>query len=195
MPPRTTTILALILLALVQPLHADPNQPAADNTPKLPFPKVQGWENTDLRPLPAESGGGYSVGYNFANPRIAVTIYVFNRGNPKIDDNLTSPAIQEEFASAKDAILEAARRGLYKDAKEEESGESTLGPEKSAPKTLYARFHLTTKDGNQATSEIYVLPYQNHFIKLRVTRLGENQKALQPPLDRLYAELAKMLAH
>jgi hypothetical protein len=191
MPRRAATLITLILLALACTIVAEP--PAADNAPKLPFPKLEGWENTDIRPLPPESGGGYSVGYNSATPRIAVTIYVFNRGNPKIEDNLTSAPIREEFDSAKDAILEATRRGIYKDAREEESGESTLGSDKSAPKTLHARFHLTTKDGNQATSEIYVLPYKNYFIKLRVTRVAQDAKTTPPPLEKLYAALAKML--
>ncbi|MDB5319326.1 MAG: hypothetical protein JWN40_957 [Phycisphaerales bacterium] len=193
MSPRTTTIIALLLLAIAPTLRADPNQPPADNAPKLDFPKVEGWEKTDIRPLPAESGGGYSVAYSSAEPRIVITIYVFNRGLARIDDNLTSPAIQEEFASAKDAIQEATRRGIYKQAKEEESGQATLGTDKSTVKTLYARFHLTTKDNGQAISEIFVLPHQNHFIKLRVTRLGEDRKTTQVPLDKLYAELAKML--
>ena len=183
---RAVALVAFILLALAQ-------TPRADEAPRLPFPKVDGWENTDLRPLPAESGGGYTVGYNCAEPRIAVTIYVFNRGNAKIEDNLTSAPIREEFNSAKDAVLEAARRGIYKEAKEEESGEATLGADKSAPKALHARFHVTTKDGNHATSEIYVLPYHNYFIKLRVTRVAQDAKTTPPPLEKLYAALAKML--
>src|SRR4051794_41023151 len=78
MSHRAAIAVTLIVLAFSQALRADTKPPAADNTPKLPFPKVEGWENTDIRPLPPESGGGYSVGYNSATPRIAVTIYVFN---------------------------------------------------------------------------------------------------------------------
>jgi hypothetical protein len=183
----------LVLVALVSVLRAEP-KPPPDNAPKLAFPKVEGWEKSDLRPLSAESGGGYSVGYNCDKPRIALTVYVFNRGLAKIDNDLTSAPIREEFISAKAAIVEATLRGLYKDSKEEESGEATIGPEKSGVKALYARYLLTTEDDRKAVSEIYVLPYHNYFVKLRVTRVGEEAKAAQAPLDRLYAAFAKMLA-
>lgn len=188
---RRLYTLVLFLLALTFTSRADDTTAAADNAPKLDFPKVEGWENSGDRPLPAESGGGYSVAYSSVKPRIVMTIYVFNRGLKKIDNNLSSPQVQEEFNTAKAAVQEAARRGIYKEAKEEESGPATLGDEKSGVKTLHARFHLVTKNNDSAISEIFVLPYHDYFIKLRVTRMGDDPKTSQAALDKLTVELAK----
>src|SRR3954452_25265337 len=96
-PLRILTTLLLASLATA----------ARAEAPKLHLPDVQGWEHTDARPIPG--GDGYSVAYDSAAPHITVTLYVFNRNLPRVEDNLTSQAIRDEFASAKDAIQQAVR--------------------------------------------------------------------------------------
>ena len=189
MTPRPHT-LAVLLLCLVHCAAA-----AAEQKPKAPdlhFPKLEDWAGGEQRPMPTESGG-YTVSYNSDEPRIAVTVYVYNRGIAKIPDDLTSAEIQAEFTAAKESIQIAKQRGLYQEAKEEESKEATLGPDKSAPQALYARFRLTIKE-QKTLSEIYVLPHKNAFVKLRITRIAHDEKATREKLDRLYAALAKTLA-
>jgi hypothetical protein len=187
MPQRPR--LAALLLVTLAPLVAAQHKP---EVPKLPFPKLEGWDLADPRPLPTESGG-YIVSYNSDQPHIAVTIYVYNRGLEKIPGDLTAPEIQREFNTAKDSIHIAKQRGLYQEAKEEESKQSTLGPDKDAPKALYARFRLTIKD-QQTFSEIYVLPHQNAFVKIRITRVPDDEKATREKLARLYTAFTKILA-
>lgn len=177
----------LVLLTCASRLPAD--APAA-NPPglKLALPDVDGWTHAQPEPLPPEHGG-YIVDYELARPHVAATLYVLNRGLPRIENNLTSEAIRTEFAAAKKSIQQAAQMGLYKNVKEEHSGESTLGQLKSAPKCLYARYAMTVED-EPVTSELYVLPYRNHFIKLRITRAAGAADAL----NRLHTAFAKMLA-
>jgi hypothetical protein len=188
MRPRPQYLAALLLLSLAHLAAAEPKP----EVPKLPFPKLEGWALADPRPLPTESGG-YIVSYNSDQPHIAVTIYVYNRGLNRIPSDLTGPDIQREFNTAKDSIHIAKQRGLYQEAKEEESKQSTLGPDKNAPKALYARFRLTIKE-QQTFSEIYVLPHQNAFVKVRITRVSDDEKATQEKLARLYTALTKTLA-
>jgi hypothetical protein len=159
--------------------------------PKLSFPEVKGWVLSAPRPLPPESGG-YSVGYNSVD-KVAVTVYVYNRGLARVPDDLSAKEVQRELAGAKAAVLEAKRLGLYKEVREEESGQSSLGGRKEGPKTLYARFRVQIGDQDNV-SEIYVMPYRNHFIKLRVTRPATAPESVRASLDRLYAQLSKLLA-
>ncbi len=59
---------------------------------------------------------------------------------------------------------------------------------------LYARYLLKIRQGQDNLSEIYVFPYRTHFVKLRITRTAKGPETAQASLDRLYAELNKMLA-
>jgi hypothetical protein len=158
---------------------------------KLSFPQVNGWHLSEPRQLPPESGG-YSVAYN-SDEKIAVTVYVYNRGLAQVPDDLANPVIERELASAKEAIQEVKRKGLYQDAREEESKISVLGGRTEGPKTLYARFRIIV-DQQETLSELYVFPFQNHIIKLRVTRPAKENEQGQASLDRLYGELAQLFA-
>ena len=180
-------IVLLILLTCASRLPAD--APANPGGLKLVFPDVDGWTHAQPEALPPEHGG-YMVDYELARPHATATLYVLDRGLPHIENNLTSEPIRTEFAAAKKSIQQAAQMGLYKNLKEEQSGESTLGQMKSAPKCLYARYAMTVED-QPVTSELYVLPYRNHFIKFRITRVPGADEAL----TRLHAAFAKMLAN
>jgi len=164
----------------------------AEDPPKLSFPQVKGWVHSKPRPLPAGSGG-YSVGYD-SDDRTAVTVYVYNRGLASIPNNLAAKEMQKEFATAKEAVREAKRLGIYENLQEQESGEAVLGGRKPGLKALYARFLLRIEK-QDTVSEIYLLPHRNHFIKLRVTRPEKEIEKTQGSLDRLYAELSKLLAN
>ena len=154
---------------------------APKDKPELPFPKVEGWEKTGARPLPKESGRGYSVAYDCRTPHVAVTVYVYDRGLAEIPDDPASPAVKREF------------EGAYEDVKEEKSGESRLGGRDAAPKALHARFRMTIEK-QEVTSELYVLSHRNQFVKIRVTRPADADKAAQPRLDVLFDAIAKALA-
>jgi hypothetical protein len=160
-----------------------------EKTLKLSFPKVNGWALSPPRKLP---GDGYSVAYNATEERVAVTVYVYNRGLARIPNDLTSEPIRRELDGAKDAIMQAKRLGVYEEVREEASKESTLGGGKESPKALYARFRLRIMK-QDTLSELYVLPYQNHFVKVRATRTAQDAKKTQASLDRLYTALGRLL--
>lgn len=153
----------------------------------LTFPDVEGWQHTEKRPL-AHEDGGYTVGYNATGA--AVTVYVFNRRMADIPDDPASEPVRAEMASAKDALRAAKRRGLYETVEEQEAGEKRLGGKDGRP-ALYARYRLGM-EGQAAESEIYVLVYRDHFIKVRTTWPADVYGV--DKIDSLYAALAKMMA-
>jgi hypothetical protein len=191
---RTPSLVAaaIVLALTASTALGQSTDPGTKNPPglKLALPDVKGWERSSPRPLPPESGG-YSVGYN-SDERIAVTIYVYNRGRKQISDDLSAEEVQKELTGAKEAIEEAKRRGLYESAKEETSGESPLGGLKEGPKALYARFKIRN-NSEDTLSEIYILPHRNHFIKVRVTRAADGPASADSALDRLFTDVGKLL--
>jgi hypothetical protein len=154
---------------------------------RLPFPEVKGWKRLPPRQLPPP-GDGYSIGYN--GPETAVTIYVYNRGLAKVPDDLSSEVVRREMTGAKEAVHEAKRLGYYEEVKEEAAGTGTLGGRKEGRKALYARYRIKVRK-EEVRSEIYILPYRNHFLKIRVTR--HSDKA-DKALGKLFAALEAMLA-
>jgi hypothetical protein len=192
MPKRyAVAALCFLLLSLTPSLAQQSDAPPA--TLDVKWPKVEGWELIDPRPLPKESGpGAYSVAYGSRAPHITVTVYVYNRGLARIPDDLTDPAVRREFDGSREAIREAQRRGMYQEATEEESKPATLGLSDAGANALYTRFRLKIQD-RQTVSELYVLPHKNHFVKVRITRMAEPDKNATAQLDRLYTELNKLL--
>src|SRR5687768_13750030 len=131
LPTATRTSLATFaaLCVLFSSARADVPKDKAE----LPFPKVEGWEKTGTRPLPKESGPGYSVFYNCKAPHVGVTVYVFDRRLAEIPNDLASPVVKGEFEGAKAAVHEAKKHGVYEAVKEEKSGESRIGTREAAP--------------------------------------------------------------
>lgn len=187
---RLFVVLAVVFCAPVVRGADDEKRPgrAADEGLKLSFPDVKGWDRTPARPLPPDSGG-YSVAYRSADGA-AITLYVYNRNLPRVPDDLSSAAVKREMDGAKEAILELKRQGKYDEAKEEESGKSTLG-EGGRP-ALYARYRLKVQE-QEAVSEIFVLAHRNHFIKVRATRPADGPKVLPEAVAKLYAKISEVL--
>jgi hypothetical protein len=165
---------------------------AAEGTekPKLDLPDVKGWDRTPPRKLPPESGG-YSVAYN-SPAGTAVTVYVYDRGRSKIPSDLSDEIVKQEWEGARAAVHQLRRPGGYDSVEEESAGERTLGGRKDGRKTLYARFRVALQ-GQKGTSELYVLPYRDRFIKIRITRRGDAGKAEADRLDALFAALGQAL--
>jgi hypothetical protein len=142
------------------------------------------------------------VGYNANDGAARVTVYVYNRGLAGIEDDLASAMVMKEF-SLSILGMEAARvRGQYPELKQEVVGQYTLGGLRSGRKALYGRFSARMNtafprtsgiDNEEVVTELYLLPYRDHFIKVRSTFPRDRQDSLNESLDRLYNELSAML--
>lgn len=154
------------------------NDPELKN---LKFPEVAGWQLSERTVYPME-GGGYSVNYD-APGNGRVTVYVYNAGLAEIPNELKG-VIEDELDGAKAAIQSAVQAGIYSDVKETKTETITLGGDKGKVKALRANFILS-RDGAKMSSSIFMLPYRNNFIKLRITR----PVSVDKDLEASYAEL------
>jgi hypothetical protein len=187
-------LFVLMLVGSTAVLAKDPpakesEKPAAkaDASLDLKFPDVEGYALSEKRPLP---GDGYSVAYQ-SKERFTITVYVYNRGLKSIPDDLKSKEVGNEMTGARDAIKEAVRQGYYQEVTDGETGETTLG--KDGPKVLFAKLSIKAQ-GRTSHSEIYVMPFRNHFIKLRISYPAENAKTAAETLKPIYDSIGGMFA-
>src|SRR4051812_43970413 len=137
--------------------------------PDLWFPEVEGWERRDREKLP---GGGFVVNYRLKSKvdRGVMTIFVYDHGLEKVPDDLNDVVVLADLIAAKNAVQSMQRRGGYDEVKEEDKGTvSTLGGQKDAHKAWHAQFRIKVQ-GHELVSEIYDLPYRDHFFKVRADR-------------------------
>lgn len=158
---------------------------------EIDFPDVEGWERSD--PYRYPKGLGYSVQYDSVGGG-RITIYVYNGGR-KIIANDLSGEVKDEMGRAKSEIFAMEEMGYYENVKEMKSDAVTLGGNAGKVRVLRAVFSLDDTRSNMAgvsksrTSEIYIFPHQNHFIKIRSTRSKEDGKTPNKAIVALFTEI------
>lgn len=152
---------------------------------KLKFPDVDGWNRDEPYKYPTPDMG-YSV--NFDSPTNGrVTLYVYNGGFPKIPNELTG-LVKEELEAAKAGLYGAAEQGIYTNLKGSKTETIVLGGPKGKISSLYSHFTMA-REGEKVRSDIYLFPYKNNFIKLRVTRPAITDKAMDNSFANLLYEI------
>jgi len=156
----------------------------------IAFPDVDGWDREEAYTYPTE-GAGYSVNYN-SDDNGRVTIYVYNAGHSTIPNDLKG-IVKGELEGAKDAIRAARDAGVYEKVKETKTQTVMLGGPKGKVNVLRSHFELT-RDNVKMNSEIYVFPYRNNIIKLRVTRPAVADKTLDESYANLLLEIDSLFS-
>ena len=135
------------------------------------FPEVDGWELSEKTQYPNREMG-YSVHYVSAAARI--TVYVYSGGRTAIPNSL-SGIVAEEMKATQAGINSVVEQGYYESAKELKNETITLGGENGKTKSLHVLYELKA-NGRVFDSHIYLFPYNNYFVKLRMT----GRKATEP---------------
>ena len=201
LPSRSAALLIAAVLFLCLPAVGQKNDQAASPAAKkstpmtradgdaaanaLKFPTVEGWAGTEKRPIPSP-GDGYTVGYNYPGYG-AVTVYVYSHRMDKIPDELAG-VIKDELEGAAGAIRQVASMGVYSDVKEGKTETIVLGGAQGKVKVLRTQFALTRGE-QKMNSEIYVFPYKNNIVKLRVTRSASASDEMNDSFANLLAAL------
>ena len=128
------------------------------------FPEVDGWELSSVTKYPTPDMG-YSV--NYESPAGRVTVYVYNGGHKSIPNKLTG-IVADEMKAAAGAIQIYVDRGNYESASLVKNGTITLGGPNGKVKSLHTHYALKA-NGRDLDSHIYLFPYNNYFVKFRIT--------------------------
>lgn len=129
------------------------------------FPEVDGWELSAKTTYPAKELG-YSVNYESEDAG-RVTVYVYNGGQKNIPNSLEG-VVEAEMKKAQNEIAAVVEMGYYESAKEVKKATVNIGGDKGKVKALHVQYDLKSR-GNSLDSRIYIFPYNNHFVKFRVT--------------------------
>jgi hypothetical protein len=89
-----------------------------------------------------------------------------------------------------DAVTEM---GAYESSKKISSGEVTIGTGTDAVKALHTRYLIVAR-GTDLDSDIYVLPYENHIIKVRATRRKADDGEKNEVFEGLMNEIARLFS-
>jgi predicted secreted protein len=151
------------------------------------FPDVEGWTRGERSQYPTPELG-YSVTYS--SPKGRVTVYVYNAGLKKIPNDLTGP-VAEQMKNAREDVKAIVEQGAYQSATEGKVQTLAVGGPSGKVKSLHTEFTLKS-NGNEFDSETYIFPYNDYFIKIRVTRpkaVGKTEKLqeLMKEIDQLFS--------
>lgn len=206
---RSITLLTLILAAFTATVSAQkpeskpspspsPTPPSSPAITKLEretkfdgsvtFPEVEGWELSEKTQYPTPDMG-YSV--NYESPSSRVTVYVYNGGQASIPNTLTG-VVAQEVKNAQSQINAIVDAGAYESAKVMKDETVVLGGAKGKIKALLVQYTLRVR-GRDLDSRIYLFPYNNYFIKIRMTGLPVDQDstemlALLEAIDLLFSK-------
>lgn len=151
------------------------------------FPDVDGWTRGEKVQYPTAELG-YSVSYGSRSGR--VTVYVYNGGLKKIPNDLTGP-VADQMTTSRNDIKAMVEQGGYDSSTEGKVETVIIGGPTGKVRSLHTEFTLKAK-GNEFDSETYVFPYNDHFIKIRITRpkaVGKTEELqeLMKSLDEVFS--------
>lgn len=155
--------------------------------PSLNFPEVEGFERGEINQF-EDPRAGYSLAYDSSEPKITVTVYVYNRGLTSIPNGIESELAKAQVDEVEQALPEMVRRGHYTSFKRRGDGEKPFG----ISKALWRSFELGSAEGS-LNSEVYVTAFQNSFIKVRGTYSTESAEACEKKVTELIARLGEIL--
>lgn len=162
-----------MLVVLVVGLSAGFAQTTATGSDKskfqpqdVEFPKVNGWTLGAKTPLPGEESG-FAVNYDSPDEE-RMTVYIYSRGQSGIPNEL-SGVIKDEFDGAIQALKTVAEMGYYSNLKVAKTDTASVGGANGKVKALHALLTFEA-GGTKFNSEVYVFPYKNHVVKLRISR-------------------------
>lgn len=157
----------------------------------IEFPEIEGWKRSEVTKYPTPELG-YSISYD--SPEVGrATIYLYDLGLNNISDDVNSDVLKKEIARTKGEIIQVGQMGYYQDVKELKSDVVNLGGQTGKMKSHHAVFNYSMR-GNPLISEIYVLGYKKHFIKIRATYPKVEGEGENKTLADLLAEIEKLLS-
>ncbi len=161
-----------------------------NGTLRVEFPQVANWEKGDLVTYPQPELGS-SVSYE-SDGGAVVTAYIFNGGLRSIPNMLNGP-VKLEMDRARAEIASMAELGYYSDLKELAGGKKTLAEKDGRIAVLHSAYSLTVRQ-RPMISEIYVFPFRNHFVKVRVSTPQASPADAKIQLETLLKELENLFA-
>lgn len=181
---------ALLLLLFTATSFAVPYRHKATG---LVFPeRLVSMKKAEVRDFGKNNPGlGVSVGYNL--PGIALTIFVYDYGIKEFPAGPEDPVMKKHFDQIVGDVMKMGEQGKYEYLiLEKISDVIVIGSSPKGPRALSASFSYEVK-GEKSLSELYLISYKKHFIKIRYTYNEAVEKKAKMVLGQLLNRLALMM--
>ncbi|MCB1025543.1 MAG: hypothetical protein KDB79_14195, partial [Acidobacteria bacterium] len=162
---------------------------ASAQNSEIVFPEVDGWEKGEITKYPTAELG-YSIPYQSETGGI-VTFYVYNGGLSKIANGIDDINVKNEIKKAEADVKAYGDAGYYQDVKLITSKTVKLGGDSGTTDALYTLLTFKVR-GAEVDSEIYLLGFQNNFIKIRATRAKGKNGAENSEVNKLLMEVGEI---
>jgi hypothetical protein len=137
---------------------------------------------------------GLGVGINYAGPGIKVSVFVYSLCLNEIPNEEDSSILRAEFEKVNGDIRSAQEKGWYKNVRKLSEPQTMQGLAVSKSRALHARYSYTEVErGKDCLSEIYLFPYRNHFVKIRITYVKESKHANEEIQKEFVEELCRVI--
>jgi hypothetical protein len=184
------SLIALLLLLFTASSYAVPYRHKATG---LVFPeRLASMKKGEVRDYGKNNPAlGISVGYN--SPGIALTIFVYDYGIKEFPAGPDDPVMKQHFDQVVGDVMKMGEQGKYENLiLERIVDEVVLGQSPQGPKALSASFSFV-RNGQKNISELYLVSYRKHFIKIRYSYDENNKTKAMKTLNGLLNRLAIML--
>lgn len=174
-------LLAALPAAIAAPYHHAPTG--------IIFPDQLGSlpKHTQISDYEATKPGlGVSVAYN--GPGITVTIYLYTLGLDTVSTDLDSPLLNNHFKDTARDVHRAGELGYYEKVRSLPEDRITWSSRPDATRSLRARFSYNQR-GVERLSNLYLLGFKNHFLKIRYT----HDQAVTPNAETVLTNLLEDL--
>ncbi len=165
---KSALVFAFAFFLFMPCMHEAAAEPFRHSETGMVFPdQLADMDRGEVTDYEAEQPGlGVSVGYNA--PGITLTIYLYKMGMESVPDNIESAIFILHFKQVVDDVVQAGQLGYYGNLKKSTETSVPLPGRKNVPRVLAASFSYT-QNGVDRLSKLYLLPFRNHFLKVRFT--------------------------
>jgi hypothetical protein len=137
-----------------------------------------------------QPGLGTSIGYNGVG--VTATIYIYTAGLKSVPATLDAPLVRSHFNQVVGDVIKAGEMGYYDDVKVISENVVFLRPDQAGAKALRASFSYAQNSVDRL-SNLYLLAYKNHFLKIRFTYNKSEQSQAENTLKLLLEEISKSM--
>lgn len=197
------TLFAMLLLQSVglspNPGEASAQEKTADGPLRDPktgfaFSEIPDFQRSKLHTY-SHPSLGVSVDYH-SKAGLKATIYIYNLGIEKIPEGIESKAVKDQMKKATQDVFAAQKQGHYESVLQLSSGTLELGTSSEKKNKTFSAMKmvfLLRREKDPKVSEIYLLGYKNHFVKVRSTYPVKNFEQCGKDIDRFTKALGTML--
>ncbi|MCP4702327.1 MAG: hypothetical protein GY862_36525 [Gammaproteobacteria bacterium] len=132
---------------------------------------------------------GLGVGISYRGHGVKADVYLYNDGLKEVPGNIESLVMIRHFEQVIGSIYAAEEKGPYRSIRKRSGGTVSLGKHLA----LFVSFTYI-EDDIERISHIYLMGYENHFVKIRFTYHKASKSAGEKSLKLFLQEMGKVLA-